>query len=81
MNQVNLGQESVKETMIELKDSIEGNPNSRKKSYYQTVSLERQIQENKGKQPRLSSEINMAYLDKQCGEILEVPKARQLRRG
>ena len=30
MTQVNLGQESVKETMIELKDSIEDNPNSRR---------------------------------------------------
>ena len=81
MNQVNLGQESVKETIIELKDSIEGNPNYRKRTYYQTVSSEMQHHDKRGKQPRLSSEINLAYLDKQYKEILEVPKARQLRKG
>ena len=81
MNQVNLGQESVKETMIELRDSIEDNPNYRKRTYYQTVSSEKKQQGKRGKQPRLSSEINLAYLNKQYGEILEVPKARQLRKG
>ena len=74
MTQVNLGQESIKETMIELKDSIEGYPNSRKRTYYQTVSSESQQQDSRGKQPRLSSEINLAYLDKQYGGILEVLK-------
>ena len=81
MNQFSLGQESVKETMIELRDSIEGNPHPRKRTYYQTVSSEKKQQDRKGKQPRLSSEINPAYLDKQYGDILEVPKARQLRKG
>ena len=81
MKQVNLGQESVRETMMELRDSIEGHPTSRKRAYYQTVSSDREEQDRKGKQPRLSSETNIAYLDKQYGEILEVPRKRQLRRG
>ena len=81
MNQVYLGQEYVKETMIELRNNIEGNPNTRKRTYYQTVSSEMQQKDNRDKQPRLSSEINLAYLGKQYGEILEVPKARQLRKG
>ena len=45
------------------------------------MSSESQQQDSRGKQPRLSSKINLAYLDKQYGEILEVPKARQLRKG
>ena len=67
--------------MMESKDNIEGNPTSRMRVYYQTVSSDREEQDRKGKQPRLSSKINMAYLDKQYGEILEVPRERQLRRG
>ena len=81
MNQVNLGQESVKEAMMELRDSIEGNLTSRKRAHYQRVSSDREEQGRRGKQPRLSSEINMAYLHKQYGEILEIPRKRQLRRG
>ena len=81
MNQVNLGQEFVKETMMELRDSIEGNPTSRKRAYYQTITSDREVQGRRGKQPRLSSEINMAYLDKQYGKILEVSREKQLRRG
>ena len=73
MNQVNLGQECVKETMIELRDSIEGHPNSRKRTYYQTISSIKEKHDRKGKQPRLSREINLAYLDKQYEEILEIP--------
>ena len=63
MNQVNFGQESVKEIMMELRNSIEGNPTSRKRAYYQTVSSDREEQGRRGKQPRLSSEIKMAYLE------------------
>ena len=81
INQVNLELESVKETMTKLRDSIEGHPNSRKRTYYQTVSSTKEEQDRKVKQPRLSSEINLAYLDKQYGEILVASKTRQLRKG
>ena len=37
MTQVNLGQESVKEVMTKLKSSLEQNPRSKKRGYYQTI--------------------------------------------
>ena len=81
MTQVNLGQESVKEVMTKLKSTLEGNPRSKKRGYYQTIDCATPHYEEKTKQPRLSSELNLSYLERQYGEILEVPKNREVRRG
>ena len=81
MTQVNLGQESVKEVMTKLESSLEGNPRSKKRGYYQTIDCNTSHYEEKTKQPRLSSELNFAYLNRQYGEILEIPKNREVRRG
>ena len=80
MAQVNLGQETVKETMTELKTSLTS-PGSQKRGYYQTVEFDDPHYENKVKHPRLSSNMNFAYFDKQYGEVLEVNKNREVRRG
>ena len=80
MTQVNLGQESVKEVMTELKSSLERKPRNNKRGYYQIIDCETPHYENKVKQPRLSSKLNFAYFDKQYGEILEVSKNREVRR-
>ena len=80
MAQVNLGQETVKETMTELKTSLTS-PRSQKRGYYQTVECDDSHYENKVKHPRLSSNMNFAYFDKQYGEVLEVNKNREVRRG
>ena len=80
MAQVNLGQETVKETMTELKTSLTS-PRSQKRGYYQTVECDDPHYENKVKHPRLSSNMNFAYFDKQYGEVLEVNKNREVRRG
>ena len=77
MTQVNLGQESVKEVMTKLKSSLEGNPRSRKRGYYQTIDCDTPHYEAKTKQPRLSSELNFAYLNRQYGEILETPRTER----
>ena len=77
MTQVNLGQKSVKEVMTELKSK----PRNNKRGYYQTIDCETPHYENKVKQPRLSSKLNFPYFDKQYGEILEVSKTREVRRG
>ena len=80
MTQVNLGQESVKEVMTELKSTLERKPEN-KRGYYQTIDCDTPHYENKVKQPRLSSDLNFAYFDRQYGQILEVPKDREVRRG
>ena len=81
MTQVNLGQESVKEVMTELKSTLERNPENNKRGYYQTIDCDTPHYEDKVKQPRLSSDLNFAYFDRQYGQILEVPKNREVRRG
>ena len=81
MAQVNLGQESKKEVMTKVKSSLEGNPRSKKRGYYQTFDCDTPHYEEMTKQPRLSSELNFAYFDRQYGEILEIPKNREVRRG
>ena len=81
MTQVNLGQESVKEVMTELKSTLERKPENNKRGYYQTTDCDKPHYEEKVKQPRLSSDLNFAYFDRQYGEILEVPKNREVKRG
>ena len=80
MAQINLGQETVKEAMTELKTSLTS-PRSQKRGYYQTVECDDPHYENKIKHPRLSNDLNFAYFDKQYGEVLEVNKNREVRRG
>ena len=80
MSQVNLGLESVKEVMTKLKSSLEGNSRSKKRGYYQTVDCATPHYEEKTKQPSLSSELNFSNLNRQYGEILEIPKKREVRR-
>ena len=81
MTQVNLGQESVKEVMTELKSTLERKPENNKRGYYQTTDCDTPHYEEKVKQPRLSSDLNFAYFDRQYGEILEAPKNREVTRG
>ena len=80
MTQINLGQERVKEAMTELKTSLTS-PRSQKRGYYQTVECNDPHYENKVKHQKLSSNLNFAYFDKQYGEVLEVGKNREVRRG
>ena len=61
ITQVNLGQESVKEVMTEWK-SLERKPRNKKRGYYQTIDCATPHYEEKIKHPRLSSELNFAYL-------------------
>ena len=77
MAQVNLGQETVKEAITELKTSLTS-PRSQKRGYYQTVECDDPHYENKVKHPRLSTDLNFAYFDKQYGEV---NKNREVRRG
>ena len=79
--QINLGHESVKEVMTELKSNLERKPRNNKRGYYQTTDCVTPHYEEKIKHPRLSSELNFAYSDRQYHEILEVPKNREVRRG
>ena len=65
MTQVNLGQESVKEVMTELKSTLERKPDNNKRGYYQTLNCDTPHYEDKVKQPRLSSDLNFAYFDRQ----------------
>ena len=81
MTQVNIGQESVKEVMTELKSTLERKPENNKRGYYQTTDCDQPHYEDKVKQPRLSSDMNFAYFDRQYGQILEVPTNREVRRG
>ena len=81
MTQVNLSQESVKEVMTELKSTLEKEPRNNKRGYFQTTDCATPHYEEKAKHPRLSSDLNFAYFDRQYREILEVPKNREVRRG
>ena len=81
MTQVNIGQESVKEVMTELKSTLERKTENNKRGYYQTIDCDQPHYEEKVKQPRLSSDLNFAYFDRQYGQILEVPTNREVRRG
>ena len=81
MTQVNLGQESVKGVMIELKDHLGEKARRNKRGYYQTTDCDTPHYEEKVKQPRLSSDLNFTNFDKQYGEIQEVTKNREVRRG
>ena len=80
MTQINLGQETVKEAMTELKTSLTS-PRSQKRGYYQTVECDDPHYENRVKHQKLSSNLNFAYFDKQYGEVLKVSKNREVRRG
>ena len=81
MTQVNIGQVSVKEVMTELKSTLERKSENNKRGYYQTIDCDQPHYEDKVKQPRLSSDLNFAYFDRQYGQILEVPTNREVRRG
>ena len=81
MTQINLGQESVKEVMTELKSTLEKKSENNKRGYYQTIDCDQPHYEEKVKHPRLSSDLNFAYFDRQYGQILEVPTNREVRRG
>ena len=81
MTQVNIDQESVKEVMTELKSTLERKTENNKRGYYQTIDCDQPHYEEKVKQPRLSSDLNFAYFDRQYGQILEVPTNRKVRRG
>ena len=81
MTQINLGQESVKEVMTELKSTLERKSENNKRGYYQTIDCDQPHYEEKVKHPRLSSDLNFAYFDRQYGQILEVPTNREVRRG
>ena len=80
VTQINLGQETVKEAMTELKTSLTS-PRTQKRGYYQTVECDDPHYENRVKHQKLSSNLNFAYFDKQYGEVLEVSKNREVRRG
>ena len=81
IKQVHISQEAVKEVIADLRDSIEGNPRCRKRTYYQTVAADCLVEDERRKQPKISSEMNFSYFDKQYGEILDVQRNRQLRKG
>ena len=81
MKQVNLNQESVKEVVTELRSSLEYNPTNNKRGYYETMDCVETHYKNRNKHPRLSSELNFAYFDKQYGDILEIPNKREVGRG
>ena len=80
IKQVHINQEAVKDVITDLKDNIEGNPRSRKRTYYQTVATYYLAEDERRKQPKISSEMNFSYFDKQYGEILDVHRNRQLRK-
>ena len=80
MTQIDLGQERVKEAMTDLKTSLTS-PGGQKRGYYQTEECDEPHYENKVKYQKLSSTLNVAYFDKQYGEVLENSKNREVRRG
>ena len=80
MTQIDLGQERVKEAMTDLKTSLTS-PGGQKRGYYQTEECAEPHYENKVKYQKLSSSLNVAYFDKQYGEVLENGKNREVRRG
>ena len=57
MTQINLGQESVKEVMTELKSTLEIKSENNKRGYYQTIDGDQPHYEEKVKHPRLSSDL------------------------
>ena len=75
-----MGQETVKEAMTELKTSLTS-PRTQKRGYYQTVECDDPHYEDRVKHQKISSNLNFAYFDKQYGEVLEVSKNREVRRG
>ena len=81
MTQVNLDQETVKEVMTELKSTLERKTENNKRGYYQTIDCDQPHYEERIKYPRLSSDLNFAYFDRQYGQILETPRNREVRRG
>ena len=81
MTQVNLNQETVKEVMTELKSTLERKTENNKRGYYQTIDCDQPHYEERSKYPRLSSDLNFAYFDRQYGQILETPRNREVRRG
>ena len=81
MTQVNLNQETVKEVMTELKSTLERKTENNKRGYYQTIDCDEPHYEERSKYPRLSSDLNFAYFDRQYGQILETPRNREVRRG
>ena len=81
MTQVNLDQETVKEVMTELKSTLERKTENNKRGYYQTIDCDQPHYEERIKYPRLSSDLNFAYFDRQYGQILEAPRNREVRRG
>ena len=80
MTQINLSQETVKEAMTELKTSLTSS-RTQKRGYYQTVECDDPHYETKVKHQKISSNLNFAYFDKQYGEVLEIGKNREVRRG
>ena len=80
MTQINLSQETVKEAMTELKTSLTSS-RTQKRGYYQTVECDDPHYETKVKHQKISSNLNFAYFDKQYGEVLEIGKIREVRRG
>ena len=80
MTQINLSQETVKEAMTELKTSLTSS-RTQKRGYYQTVECDDPHYETKVKHQKISSNLNFAYFDKQYGEVLEISKNREVRRG
>ena len=81
MTQVNLNQDTVKEVMTELKSTLERKTENNKRGYYQTIDCDQPHYEERSKYPRLSSDLNFAYFDRQYGQILETPRNREVRRG
>ena len=67
--------------MTELKSSLKRKPSNNKRGYYKTTDCATPHYEEKIKYPRLSRDLNLAYFDRQYGEILKVPKTREVRRG
>ena len=78
MTQVNLDQETVKEVMTELKSTLERKTENNKRGYYQTIDCDQPHYEERIKYPRLSSDLNFAYFDRQYGQILETPRNREV---
>ena len=63
IKEVHISQEAVKEVIADLRDSIEGNPRSGKRTYYQTVAADCPVEDEKRKEPKISSELNFSYFD------------------
>ena len=79
MNQINLGQASVREVVTELKSSLDEQQQPRKRGYYQATNCNKPHYEQQVKLPKLG-ELNFDYFEDQYGEVLEVQKNREVRR-